>query len=421
MTDTTIPADSLAAASHDPGANWRVRYWSIFIGQALSLIGSALTQFVLMWWITDATGSVAALATAGVMALLPQALLAPLGGVLADRYSRRLIMIVADLISALCMTLLIVLFLTDSVQLWHLYTMMFVRSAMQAFQQPASAASAAMLVPKEFLPRAAGLNQTLVGIMTVAAAPLGALAISLMPIGYALAIDVVTAVLGIVPLLIFTIPQIRQTSTAPGLWREFREGVRTVRNDPGLLRLYGLLAAVVLVVMPSFALVPLLVKEHFGGGAPQVAMIESAGGIGMIAGGIMVAALAPKRPIQWLLWGFALSCITLALTALAPADMFWLAVVWWLLSGLTFIAGDTPFVALLQARVPNHLQGRVLSLLSTIMGLAGPVGLAIATPLGELIGIRPLFVVMGVVSGAVMLLGFLSPIVRNMDRAPDKV
>lgn len=405
-----------ASSGIDPGPLWRVRFWSIFVGQALSLIGSALTQFVLLWWITDTTGSVSALATAGLAALLPQALLGPLGGTFADRYSRRLIMIAADLVSALCMVVLIALFLTDSVELWHLYVMMFIRSAMQAFQQPAAAASTAMLVPQSFLPRAAGLNQSLFGIMTVAAAPLGALAISLMPIGWALSIDVLTAVLGVVPLVIFAIPQ---KHTAPeeraGIWREFREGVATVWHDPALRRLYVLITAGVLVIMPAFTLVPLLVKEHFGGGPQEVAVIESLAGIGMIAGGVIVAALTPKRRVPWVLWGFALSCFTMSFAALAPSDLFWLGVVWWAVSSVTFILGNAPLTTILQTIVPNYLQGRVLSLLSTMVGLAAPVGLAFATPLGEAIGVRWLFVVLGIGGGLVTLTGFLSPVLRSLD------
>lgn len=416
MTPVT-PALPDAAAHADPGPGWQPRYWSVFTGQGLSLIGSALTQFVLLWWITDTTGSVSALATAGLVALLPQALLGPLGGTLADRWSRRAIMIGADLVSAACMAVLIALFLTGSVELWHLYAMMFIRSAMQAFQQPAATASTAMLVPASFLGRAAGLNQSLTGIMTVAAAPLGAVAISLMPIGYALAIDVVTAVLGIVPLMIFAIPQQRVASDAgPSLWREFREGLDLVWGNPVLRRMYGLLGAIVLIVMPSFTLVPLLVKEHFGGAAPQVALIESVGGIGMVAGGLLVAAISPRRHVLWVLCGFAISCLALALTALAPAQMFPIAVAMWAISGVTYIAGNAPFTALLQSIVPNHLQGRVLSLLATIMGLASPIGLAIATPLGELIGVRWLFVTLGLLGAIASLLGFFSPILREMSR-----
>ena len=415
-TAATLAGSPEPALTPDPVANWQLRFWSVFSGQALSLVGSSLTQFVLFWWITDTTNSISALATAGIVGLLPQALLGPLGGTFADRHSRRAIMAAADLISAACMVVLIALFMTGNVQLWHIYAMMFIRSAMQAFQQPAAAASTAMLVPESFLTRAAGLNQTLAGVITVAAAPLGALAISVMPIGLALGIDVMTAVLGVVPLLFFTIPQARvPVAGRPSLWGEFREGVATVWQDVGLRQIYGLLAAVVLVIMPSFMLSPLLVKEYFGGGAPQVAILESLGGGGMVAGGILVAILSPRRRALWLLWGFALTCLAVALTALSPPTMFWLATVWWLVSGITFTAGSAPFTALLQSRVPNHLQGRVLSLLSTIMGLAAPIGLVIATPLGELIGVRWLFVLVGLLGTAVTLLGFLSPHVRSLD------
>jgi DHA3 family macrolide efflux protein-like MFS transporter len=411
---------ALAPPLHpDPGPGWQPRFWAIFGGQALSMIGSALTQFVLLWWITDTTGSVSALATAGMAALLPQALLGPLGGTLADRYSRRVIMIVADTVSALCMGVLIYLFLTNRVELWHVYTMMFIRSAMQAFQGPAAAASTAMLVPASFLPRAAGLNQTLAGLMTVAAAPLGALAISVMPLGAALGIDAGTALLGVVPLLLFRIPQSRvPKEERAGLWAEFREGVSLVWGHPGLRRLYALLGAVVLVVMPTFTLTPLLVKAHFGGGAGQVALMEGLAGLGMIAGGLLIAALAPRRQMPWILLGFAASCLTLALTALAPAHLFWLAVVWWVVSGATFIIGNAPLTALLQGTIPNQMQGRVLSLLSTVMGLAGPLGLALAGPLGELIGVRWLFVVGGVLGTLASLAGFLSPALRRLETAP---
>ncbi|WP_240740886.1 MFS transporter [Deinococcus sp. Arct2-2] len=418
--DTLNSAALNSAAQHpDPGPGWQRRFWAIFGGQALSMIGSALTQFVLLWWITDTTGSASALATAGMAALLPQALLGPLGGTFADRYSRRLIMIVADTVSALCMLVLIFLFATGRIELWHVYTMMFVRSSMQAFQGPASAASSSMLVPGDFLPRAAGLNQSLMGIMTVAAAPLGALAISVMPLQGALLIDVFTALLGIVPLLIYKIPQIRTPKDQRlGVWKEFREGVSLVWNHPGLRRLYALLAVVVLAIMPTFTLTPLLVKQYFGGGAGQVALMEGLSGIGMIAGGLLVAALNPKRRIATVLIAFALSCLTVAFTALAPADAFWLAIVWWVISGATFVYGNAPMTAALQTIIPNQLQGRALSLLSTVMGLAAPVGLALVGPLGSAIGVRWVFVVAGVLATLASLAGFLSPALMRLESTP---
>ncbi|MFN3774349.1 MAG: MFS transporter [Sphingomonas parapaucimobilis] len=401
----------------DPGPGWKWRFWSIFAGQALSLTGSAITQFVLIWWITDTTGDLGALATAGLVALLPQALLGPLGGTFADRYNRRMLMIVSDLISAFCIVVVIALFLSGRIALWHIYTAMFVRSAATAFQMPAASASEAMLVPRHFLPRVAGLNQTLMGLVTVAAAPLGALAIAAMPVGKALWIDVGTALLGIAPLLAFAIPQHRLSRSGTGIWTEFREGIGVVWQDARLRRIYALLTAVVLVIMPTFTLLPLLVKQHFGGGAQQVAMLESLGGAGMIAGGAIVAIIVPRRLVSWILWGFSLSCATLALTALMPSGLFWLAAIFWALSGLLFILGDAPFTALIQATVPNQLQGRVLGLLATLMGLAAPIGLLIAAPLGALIGVRWLFVLTGALGTLVSLLAFLSGELRRAEES----
>ncbi|KQM23923.1 MULTISPECIES: MFS transporter [unclassified Sphingomonas] len=415
MTSAPTIDPAATGSSIDPGPGWEWRYWSIFGGQALSMIGTAITQFVLIWWITDTTGDLGALATAGLAALLPQALLGPLGGTFADRYSRRLLMIVADLIAAACVVILIVLFLTGQVALWHVYVAMFVRSAAGAFQMPASSASTAMLVPRGFLPRAAGLNQTLMGIVTVAAAPLGALAITMMPIGMALWIDVGTAVLGITPLLIFAVPQQRGDRDNAGLWAEFREGVAVVRQSPLLLRIYALLTAVVLVIMPTFTLLPLLVKQHFGGGPQQVAILESIGGAGMIAGGVIVATIVPKQLVRWIVWGFTLSCVTLAATALMPPRLFWLATMFWAVSGVTFIMGDAPFTALVQTTVPNRLQGRVLALLGTLMGLAAPVGLLASAPLGDIIGVRWLFVLLGGAGTLVCLLAFASKALRSVD------
>lgn len=399
---------------------WRLRFWSIWVGQAFSLIGSALTQFVLIWWITLNVGTPGALAVAGVMALLPQALLGPLGGTLADRFSRRIIMIVTDAISALCMLVLIWLFHTEQIQLWHLYSMMFIRSSMQAFQAPAASASAAMLVPREWLGRVAGLNQMLQGLMTIAAAPLGALLLAFLPFQGALLVDVVTALLAIVPLFFYAIPQPRREAhRRTGLWTEFVEGAQVVLHNRGLLQLYGLVMLVVLTIMPTFTLTPLLVTEHFGGGVTAVALMEGLAGIGIIAGGALIAVTPIfKRRITTILISYAISCATVAFTALTPGSQLWIAAGWWAISGVTFSTGQAPLIALIQSQVPNQFQGRVLALLNTVMGLAAPIGLGLAALLGEWLGVRGIFIAGGLVSAAICLLGFAAPALRRIEETP---
>ena len=397
-------------AAFNPEPRWKLRFWAVFGGQAFSLIGSALTQFVLLWWITDSTGSLSAVATAGMAVLLPQALFGPLGGTFADRYSRRWLMIAADAISALCMMALIALFITERVELWHAYALMAIRSAMQAFQAPAAMASVTMLVPNTFLIRASGMNQSLQSLTLVAAAPLGALAISVMPIGWALVIDVATALLAIVPLLCFRIPQaFAPAHRKPSLWREFQAGVALVVETPGLRQLYALLTVVVIAVLPTFTLLPFLVKDHFGGGAGQVALMEGLSGVGMVIGGLLVAVISPRRPIHWILIGFAVSSLALGLTALVPNRLFGVAIAWWVISGICFVFGNAPMTALLQRIIPNGMQGRALSLLNTLTGLSAPVGLAIVVPLSEAFGVREIFVIAGFLGAVVSLAGFFSP------------
>ena len=394
---------------------WKIRFWSIFIGQAFSLIGSGLTQFVLIWWITDTTGSVAALGRAGLAASVPMALLGPIGGVFADRYSRQLIMAVSDLVSAACMVVLMVRFQLGTPNLEEIYTMIAIRSAMQAFQIPASTASMAMLVPSDFLPRAAGLNQMMQGVTVIGAAPLGAFVMSIMSVGWALGIDVLTAAIGITPLLFVSIPQKLSGSRGERIWHNLRDGINAVCYDRPLRTLYVLATFAVLTFSPLSIMIPVLVKNYFGGGASDVAMLESSFGIGMIFGGGIIAWIAPARKMLWVLVCFTLTCFLMSVLAVVPHNLFWLAVAVFFVSSMINMMGYSSLMALLQSTIPNAIQGRVLSLFSTVTAIASPFGLALATPLGEFIGIQNLYILFGVSGGLVVFSGFIFNSVFDLD------
>ncbi len=395
---------------------WRLRFWSIFLGQALSLVGSAITQFVLLWWITDKTGSAAALATAGMAMLLPQAVLGPLGGVFADRHDRQIIMILTDLVSALCVLLLIMMFEYGNVELWQIYVLMATRSAMQAFQGPATMASVATLVPPDFVPRAAGFNQTVQGLSMVGAAPLGALLLSFVPVKYALGVDVLTAAIGISPLLFVTIPPVISTSSRHvRIWAQFRDGIQRIWSDRSLRGLYMLVTITTMFFMPLFTMIPLLVKSRYHGGPPQLALLESLTGVGMIIGGILVAVIAPKRKVPWVLGGMSLSCFLIAATAWLPPELFLVCGALWLIGASAFMLANASLMAVLQTVIAQDFQGRAISVLTTMNAVAAPVGLAIANPLGEFLGVSWLFFVFGLSGGFAMISGFLSGSVRRLD------
>src|SRR5512137_1803557 len=183
------------------------RFFIIWAGQAFSLFGSALVQFALVWWLTKSTGSATVLATATLIALLPQVLAGPFVGPLVDRWDRKRIMIVADCAIALVTAGLVALFAAGVIRPWHVYLAALARGLGQTFHFPAMQAATPLLVPKEHLARVAGLNQGLQGAIAVAAPPVGALALGLLPVPAVLAIDIATAAIAVSCLAAVAIPR----------------------------------------------------------------------------------------------------------------------------------------------------------------------------------------------------------------------
>ena len=189
------------------GKPWKTRFFTIWGGQALSILGSQLVQFALIWHLTVKTGSATVLATASLVGMLPGVIFGPFVGTLVDRWNRRWIMLLADSIIALATIVLAVLFALDAVAIWHIYVVMFIRSLAGSFHGNAMSASTSLMVPVEHLTRIQGINQMLNGGLNVVSAPLGALLLDVLPIQGILAIDVVTALLAILPLFFIQIPQ----------------------------------------------------------------------------------------------------------------------------------------------------------------------------------------------------------------------
>jgi MFS family permease len=160
-------------------------FFTVWTGQAVSLLGSQLVQFALVWWLTETTGSATVLAGATIVALLPQILFSPFAGALVDRWNRRAVMIVADTAIALATLLLAALFALGIVEVWHVFALTFIRSLGGAFHWPAMQASTTLMVPQKHFARVAGLNQTLFGATNVISPPVGALLLQVLPDGSA--------------------------------------------------------------------------------------------------------------------------------------------------------------------------------------------------------------------------------------------
>ncbi len=400
--------------------NWQRPFFTIWIGQAISLLGSQLVQFALIWYITAETGSATALAAATMVALLPAVFLSPFIGTLVDRWNRKRIMLVADTVIALATLVMVALFALEVIQLWHLYVLLFVRSIGGNFHRPAMTSSTSLMVPKEHLTRIQGLNQMLNGGLNIVSAPLGALLIELLPTQGVLAIDVVTAAIAITLLFFVTVPEPeRQTipDEKPSMWREMKAGFQYVVAWRGLLYIAGFATILNFILSPAVSLLPLLIKDHFGGGALELGWVNSAFGIGVVLGGLLLGAWGGfKRRVATALVGIAGIGIGSLLIGLAPAKVLILALVANLIIGIAQPIANGSLGAILQAVVDPAMQGRVFSLVGSVAMAMMPIGLAFAGPLSDRFGIQIWFIVGGIVFLVLTLLMLATPAVMNVEQ-----
>jgi DHA3 family macrolide efflux protein-like MFS transporter len=407
-------------------------FFVIWSGQAVSLFGSALVQFALIWWLTDSTGSATVLAGATIVGMLPQIFLSPIAGTFVDRWNRRQVMLVADSVIALATLVLAGLFVLDMIEIWHVYLLMFVRSTAGAFHWPAMQASTTLMVPQRHYSRIAGMNQTLFGLSNIVSPPLGALLLAILPIQGILAIDVVTALFAIVPLFFIAIPQPEAAANGgaasrPSVMSEFREGLRFVWGWPGLLMVLVMATVINMLVNPAMSLLPLLVTEHFGGGASQLAGLQSIFGIGMVLGGVVLSVWGGfKRRIVTVMLGIILEGAGVAAIGFAPANAFALAAAAFFVFGLLNTIVNGSLQAVLQAAVPPEIQGRVFTLVSSGAAAAAPLGLVVAGPVADAAGVQFWFVIGGVAMSAFGIIAFFVPAIMHIEdrdrrRSTDRV
>ncbi len=401
---------------------WLRVFAPIWVGQVFSLLGSGLVQFALVWWMTQETGSPAVLASASLIALLPQVFLSPFAGALVDRWKRRLVMIFADGMVALATLGLVVLFYTGHIQLWHVYVALFIRSLGGAFHWPAMQASTSLMVPPQHLSRVAGANQALNGLISIGAPPLGALLMSLLPIFQVLAIDIVTAGLAILPLLFIAIPQPArsdaQTVTPRRLLADVRAGLRYVTSWPGMFALLIMAALVNFLLSPGSTFLPLLVTRHFNGDALQLGWMQSAWGFGAVAGGLLLSAWGGfRRKILTSMLGVMGIGVGVLVVGAAPAWGYWIAWGGMLVSGITNPLANGPLFALLQTKIEPEMQGRVFTLVNSLaMGMM-PLGMLIAAPVAEWLGLQSWYLFGGVMC---LLMGAAGLIVRPIATLDDQ-
>jgi DHA3 family macrolide efflux protein-like MFS transporter len=383
-------------------------FWILWSGQAVSLLGTQAVQFALVWWIAERTRSAAMLAASTFLALAPQVLAGPLIGALVDRWDRKRVMLIADGSAALASAALAALFAAGAPSVPAVLLALLARAVAGAFHAPAMQASTTVLVPQDLFTRIQGVNQALQGTSIVVSAPLGALLYATLPMSGVLAVDVATALPAIAPLLFLDVPSPASVSrSAAGalasLLAEVTSGVRYLADRREHLYLLALACALNLLLVPAFALLPLWVTER-GGTIGQLGWIQSAFGIGTIAGGLALGVWGGfAQKIRTTAFGtILLGAAVISLSALGPlGGIAAMAVV-----GIAVPFANGPIQAILQVTIPPEMQGRIFSLYASLAGATTPLGLLLAAPVAELAGVAIWYAAGGAVclaAGAVMV------------------
>jgi DHA3 family macrolide efflux protein-like MFS transporter len=398
---------------------WAPRFFSIWVGQQLSWIGSRAGGFALVWWLTRETGSAQVLATATMGIIVPMVILGPIAGTYVDRWNRRLTILISDTAIACVSLLLAYLFWTGQMEIWHVYLVIVARSIGGTFHGPAIGASTTMLVPERHLTRVAGLNQSMTGTIQVFGPMLGALLISIMPLHGVMLIDVATATFAVLPLLFLRIPQPEAETMEEGerLVTSLRIAFRFVWQKRGILYIAALAGFMNFVINPVFVLLPLLVTEHFQAGPLELGWLQSASGVGLIAGGLLLSLWGGfRKKVVTMYIGGGLQGLALALLGVVPSNLFPVAVAAMGANGLLNAWYNGATAPVIQTVVPPDMQGRVFTLLTSVCQGVYPISLAILGPVVGLIGLRSWYVGGGLLVFAICMAALFVPSIANLEQ-----
>jgi DHA3 family macrolide efflux protein-like MFS transporter len=421
----------------------------IWIGQVISLLGTAMTGFALTIWAWQITGQATALALVGFFAFAPALLVTPLAGALVDRWNRKFVMMISDLAAIVSTIVVFLLFWSGNLQIWHLYVTGAFSGAFGAFQFPAYSAAVTTMVSKEQYGRASGMLSTAQFASNIFAPIMAAVLLGIIGIAGILAIDMFTFLIAIGALLAVHVPQPVITQEGQkgkgSLWKESVYGFRYIRERPGLLALLLIFFCVNLAVPFAFTLLSPMLLARTGNDVAALGIVQSAIGVGGLVGGVVLSVWGgPKRKIHGILVGLILVTLGMMLIGLGRSPLIWVLIAFFMLFFAPIINGSSQ--AIWQTKVAPDVQGRVFAARGMIAQIGAPVAMLLAGPLadrvfepammsggswvplfGWLVGTGPgagmalMFVIAGALGMLVGLGGYTIPIVRNVeDILPDQ-
>ncbi|HCC34991.1 MAG TPA: MFS transporter [Ruminococcaceae bacterium] len=387
---------------------WRQNAALFMLSQSISLLGSSIVQMAIIWRVTLDTSSGVWAMLLTFSSTLPQMILSFFGGVWADRYPRKRLIILADAGIAAATIVLIFAFLTwDTARLIPLMVIISaLRSLGTGIQSPAVSAAIPQLVPEKHLMRYNGINGSVTSVIQFAAPAAAAALLAVGPFHWLLMIDVATAIAGILILSFVKLESVKlkRTEQKSTFFAELKAGISYAAEDRPVRRLLLSYGAFIFLAVPSGFLVVLMIERTFGDNYTFLTIAEMLGSLGMVLGGLLLGAWGGfKNRNKTLLFG--LLCYGAFSIALGMSYTFWLFAAFLFLASFFIPIVMTATTTMLQERAPEEKQGRVFGLFGAIYSGFLPLGMALFGPLADVVEIQSMVIVCG---GLLLLLGLMS-------------
>lgn len=397
--------------------NWKTKFYTIWVGQAISLITSAVLQMVIIWHLTSTTGSAAILSIASLVGFLPQAILGSMIGVLVDRWDRKVVMISSDLIIATSGLVLVIISLTIELPIWVILVILFIRSVGSAFYSPALDATTPLLVPEDQLAKCAGYTQSIQSVSFILSPVLAAFVYAQWGLNAAVAMDVLGALFSSLMVALVAIPKQKKSGAMQNkFFEEFKQGYYAVKGNKLLFTLLCVGTVYAIVFMPVSALFPLMSLDYFKGTTFHASIVETTFAVGMLIGGLLLGTWGGfKRRILNIIGSIALMGISLLLTGLLPVTGFIPFVILCAFMGISVPFYNGVQVAIFQEKIEPEYLGRVFGLLGSMMSLAMPIGLIFSGLFADRLGIQRWFGLSGIVTLFIALVALFLPAFKNIE------
>ncbi|RVX39027.1 amino acid adenylation domain-containing protein [Nonomuraea polychroma] len=356
------------------------RFTLVAAGQLVSILGSALTEFAVPLWIYTTTGSLVNFALFAVLGLLPGMLVAPLAGAIVDRHDRRVVMLAGDVTAGGVQLILGVLLWTGNLEIWHVYPLLALLSVALTFQRLAYGSAIPQLVPKRFLGHANGVVQLVTGTAQVAVPLVAVGLMAVIGLEGILIIDVLSYGFAIAVLLAVRFPRSMAWRRRETVMAEIAGGWRLTWGNRGFRGMLVFFAVLNVFLSPLFLMISPLVLSFAT--LRDVGQVSLAGGIGVLAGGLLMAVWGGPRRRRLrgvLLFTLALAvfCVVAGVRAdlvLITAGAFGMSLFLTLLNGV--------YATIIQVKVPQRFHGRVIALNTLVAWSTLPIGFGLVAPYG---------------------------------------